>query len=72
LANPGSIAPIFKRVAQWIGMPEQIVDRVSGHSTRVPATQALARARQDRRRTVLRSFEIAAEAFADVPLDRIA
>jgi integrase len=40
--NPGSIAPIFKRVAQWIGMPERIVDRVSGHSTRVGATQDLA------------------------------
>ena len=22
--NPGSIAPIFKRVAQWIGMPERV------------------------------------------------
>ena len=31
----GSIAPIFKRVAQWMGTPEKIVDRVSGHSTRV-------------------------------------
>jgi integrase len=40
--NPGSIAPIFKRVAQWIGMPERIVGRVSGHSTRVGATQDLA------------------------------
>jgi integrase len=40
--NPGSIAPIFKRVAQWIGMPERMVDRVSGHSTRVGATQDLA------------------------------
>jgi integrase len=40
--NPGSIAPIFKRVAQWIGMPERTVDRVSGHSTRVGATQDLA------------------------------
>jgi hypothetical protein len=40
--TPGSIAPIFKRVAQWIGMPERIVDRVSGHSTRVGATQDLA------------------------------
>ena len=40
--NPGSIAPIFKRVAQWIGMPERLVDRVSGHSTRVGATQDLA------------------------------
>jgi hypothetical protein len=39
--NPGSIAPIFKRVAQWIGMPERIVDRVSAHSTRVGATQDL-------------------------------
>jgi integrase len=38
----GSIAPIFKRVAQWIGMPERFVDRVSGHSTRVGATQDLA------------------------------
>jgi integrase len=40
--NPGSIAPIFKRVAQWIGMPERLVDLVSGHSTRVGATQDLA------------------------------
>ncbi len=40
--NPGSIAPIFKRVAHWIGMPERVVDRVSGHSTRVGATQDLA------------------------------
>jgi integrase len=40
--NPGSIAPIFKRAAQWIGMPERFVDRVSGHSTRVGATQDLA------------------------------
>jgi hypothetical protein len=28
--NPGSIAPIFKRVAQWIGMPARSVARVSG------------------------------------------
>src|SRR3984957_5675764 len=40
--NPGSIAPIFKRVAQWIGMPQRMVNRVSGHSTRVGATQDLA------------------------------
>ena len=40
--NPGSIAPIFKRVAQWIGMPERAVKGVSGHSTRVGATQDLA------------------------------
>jgi integrase len=40
--NPGSIAPIFKRVAQWIGMPERFVDRIGGHSTRVGATQDLA------------------------------
>jgi integrase len=39
--NPGSIAPIFKRVAQWIGMPERFVKLVSGHSTRVGATQDL-------------------------------
>jgi integrase len=39
--NPGSIAPIFKRVAQWVGMPTRIVDKVSGHSTRVGATQDL-------------------------------
>jgi integrase len=40
--NPGSIAQIFKRVAQWIGMPERFVEQVSGHSTRVGATQDLA------------------------------
>jgi integrase len=40
--NPGSIAPIFKRVASWIGMPEKTVKRVSGHSTRVGAMQDLA------------------------------
>jgi integrase len=37
--NPGSIAPIFKRVAQWIGMPVRFVARVSGHSTRAGAAQ---------------------------------
>jgi len=40
--NPGSIAPIFKRVAQWIGIPEKFVAEVSGHSTRVGAAQDLA------------------------------
>jgi integrase len=40
--NPGSIAPIFKRVAQWIGMPERFIAEVSGHSTRVGAAQDLA------------------------------
>jgi integrase len=40
--NPGSIAPIFKRVAQWIGMPARYVAGISGHSTRVGATQDLA------------------------------
>jgi integrase len=40
--NSGSISPIFKRVAQWIGMPERLVDQVSGHSIRVGATQDLA------------------------------
>jgi integrase/recombinase XerD len=40
--NPGSIAPTFKRVAQWIGMPAKAIGRVSGHSTRVGATQDLA------------------------------
>jgi integrase len=40
--NPGSLAPIFKRVAQWIGMPARSVEHVSGHSTRVGATQDLA------------------------------
>lgn len=40
--NPGSIAPIFKRVARWIGMPVRSVARVSGHSTRVGAAQDLA------------------------------
>jgi integrase len=40
--NPGSIAPVFKRVAQWIGMPQRYIDRISGHSTRVGAAQDLA------------------------------
>jgi integrase len=40
--NPGSIAPIFKRVAQWIGIPARYVKLVSGHSTRVGAAQDLA------------------------------
>jgi integrase len=40
--HPGSIAPIFKRVAQWIGMPARYVAEVSGHSTRVGAAQDLA------------------------------
>jgi integrase len=40
--HPGSIAPIFKRVAQWIGMAARFVDEISGHSTRVGAAQDLA------------------------------
>jgi integrase len=40
--HPGSIAPIFKRVARWIGMPARLVAVVSGHSTRVGAAQDLA------------------------------
>src|SRR5271156_238649 len=40
--HPGSIAPIFNRVAQWIGMPARFVAEVSGHSTRVGAAQDLA------------------------------
>ena len=40
--NSGSISPIFKRVAQWIGMPDRMVCRISGHSTRVGAAQDLA------------------------------
>jgi integrase/recombinase XerD len=40
--NPGSVALIFKRVAQWIGMPGRFVAQVSGHSTRVGAAQDLA------------------------------
>jgi integrase len=39
--NPGSIAPIFKQVAQWIGMPERFLAEVSGHSTRAGAAQDL-------------------------------
>jgi integrase len=39
--NPGSVAPIFKRVAQWVGLPARVVAQVSGHSTRVGATQDL-------------------------------
>src|SRR5580700_2434124 len=40
--HPGSIAPIFKSVARWIGMPARFVAEVSGHSTRVGAAQDLA------------------------------
>jgi site-specific recombinase XerD len=40
--SSGSIALIFKRVAQWIGMPERVITQVSGHSTRVDAAQDLA------------------------------
>jgi integrase len=40
--HPGSIAPIFKRVARWIGMPARFAAQVSGHSTRVGAAQDLA------------------------------
>ena len=40
--NAGSVAMIFKRVAQWIGMPERFAAQVSGHSTRVGAAQDLA------------------------------
>ncbi|MGO8854354.1 MAG: tyrosine-type recombinase/integrase [Steroidobacteraceae bacterium] len=40
--HPGSIAPIFKRVARWIGMPARFVAQVSGHCTRVGAAQDLA------------------------------
>jgi integrase len=40
--NPASVALIFKRVAQWIGMPARFVEQISGHSTRVGATQDLA------------------------------
>jgi integrase/recombinase XerD len=39
---PCSVAAIFKRVAQWIGMPARFVAEVSGHSTRVGAAQDLA------------------------------
>ena len=38
----GSVSLIFKRVARWIGMPARYVDAISGHSTRVGATQDLA------------------------------
>lgn len=40
--NPGSIAPIFKRVAQWNGMPARFIAEFSGHSTRVGAAKDLA------------------------------
>jgi hypothetical protein len=39
--NPGAIANIYKRVAQWVGWPEKQVKEVSGHSIRVGATQDL-------------------------------
>jgi len=39
--NPSAIAKIYKRVAQWVGLPERQVKEVSGHSIRVGATQDL-------------------------------
>jgi len=35
------VAQAFKRVAEWIGMPEEDVAQVNGHSIRVGATQDL-------------------------------
>jgi len=38
----GPLAALLEwRVARWIGLPARIVDQVSGHSTRVGATQDL-------------------------------
>jgi hypothetical protein len=34
--------PALKIAAQWLGMAERLVNRISGHSTRVGATQDLA------------------------------
>ena len=39
--NPGSVAPLFKNIGRWIGLPAKAVAAVSGHSTRVGATQDL-------------------------------
>jgi integrase len=39
--NPGAIANIYKRVAQWVGWHEKQVKQVSGRSIRVGATQDL-------------------------------
>jgi hypothetical protein len=36
--HPGSLAPILKRVAQWIGMPARFVAELSGRSSRMGAT----------------------------------
>ena len=36
-----SVADIFKRVGQWIGLPEHEVAAISGHSIRIGATQDL-------------------------------
>jgi integrase len=63
--NPGSIAPIFKRVAQWIGMPARFVAEVSGHSTRVGAAQDLAELDIDLAAiTLARGVEVDADAAA--------
>lgn len=40
--NSDSVSLIFKRVAQWIGMPARYVAAISGHSARGGATQDLA------------------------------
>jgi hypothetical protein len=37
----GEHCPYLQCVGQWIGLPARVVDQVSGHSTRVGATQDL-------------------------------
>lgn len=41
---PGSIGRIYKRLARTAGMPENMIEKISGHSTRVGAAQDMAAA----------------------------
>ncbi|MDB6044360.1 MAG: hypothetical protein JWM63_2911, partial [Gammaproteobacteria bacterium] len=59
--HPDSIAPIFKRVAQWIGMPARFVAEVSGRSTSRNAKSFRSLCRLGPIRNLLSQFSFAAE-----------
>lgn len=39
--RPAAVAEVYRRIAKWIGLAPEEIARVSGHSTRVGATQDL-------------------------------
>jgi hypothetical protein len=69
--HPGSIAPIFKRIAQWIGIPRRFVAQMSGHSTRVGAAQDLAELDIDDPSYVSRTGESYNSRYYSDPDDRL-